>query len=425
MGAQFDQVAEKARAAGKDVELVTQAFQAAQANVISTFNEGIEDQLLAAFSPTASSLENLLEAQRERTRQATEIGANVVAVERLNAEERRRFFAGLSDDQLRELGDFFGTIETFGGRIAVVNQQLADALDTQINGIGETISALEDAERSWLSFAETLDSTRQDIFDRFFPGTPLEQLDDVRRRLATLADDALAGNESAQTALPNVANQLVNLSREVFGSTSTFQNDFKLATDTLERVSAGSILNAAQIRDEITILESQVGILTEIRDVLQSSQPSTDFLANAVTQIDASNTLTRNLLLELVGLQQALESQNLGFVQGLEQVDLFSLLAVDRPAEISPTPSSTTPTSGSTASAPQPVAISLDSTGIINMLAVVNETIASSANARAEQAEEHNDELLTELRAMRISLQATGGSVDGHAKPSGHSRQRD
>ena len=125
--------------------------------------DSIEDQLLSLTNPTLASLETLLEGQAARIQQAEDIGANVTAVERLNALEQVAFFERLSDEQRSDLGDVLGLIEGFTGSATLALGQLVTQLDDQVLNTSEAISNASNDANTFQSIADGSFSARDSI----------------------------------------------------------------------------------------------------------------------------------------------------------------------------------------------------------------------------------------------------------------------
>ncbi len=406
---QFNALVKAAQNAGRDTAPVISAFREALAGVVSTFDQGIADQLLQIASPTATSLKALLTAQNVRLEQAQAIGANIVAVERLNAAETASFFKNLTDQQRLELGDYLGMIQDFSGRIAVVGQQLADAFTTNIDKLTETTQAVKAQADSWASFRDTIGQARQGIVDQYGFTSPLASLEDQRRRLRTLASDALAGNTSAQSALPQVANSIIQASRGLYGGAAGFQRDVDLVTRTLQEVEDGANTQAQAAADQATMLQAQVDLLTQIRDVLQKPDANLEWLRQQAERLAGPNANVGTLLLELVGLQQQQIATNLGLVSGLaSEPNLGALLQHALPVTITPIPSQLTglqtPTP-STTGAGQTTNVFVDQAPTINAIHGGSDNIVgalATLGGKLDKIEERLANIETDERRMRI-----------------------
>lgn len=293
---EFSALRETALAAGRDVGAMDQAFEAARRQIVTDFDEGTGDAMRRLTNETLARLQDMLQAQKARLEQAKAIGANIVAVDRLNALETQRFFQGLSDDARRELGDYLGIIEDYNGKIAVTLQKLGDELSLRIDQMEEQRQTLLDSAANFRDLAQGINDTRQSIIDRYSDLTPIASLEELRSRFGRVADDARGGNESALQALPQVAQQIIDLSRSLYGSTTTFRADYDLVTRVLGDVSGATMDRAATLESQAATLVDQRDLLIRIRDALESPDPALDFLQQQVGLLDQNNSLIAMLL---------------------------------------------------------------------------------------------------------------------------------
>lgn len=293
---EFANLREAAIAAGQDVAAMDAAFNAARQQIVASFDEETADAIRQLTNPTLAALEDLLNNQRARIEQARAIGANLVAVQRLNALETQKFFANLSSDQRRQLGDYLGIIEDFTGKIAVTLQQLGDELSSRIDDLETRRQDLLDTANRFRNLATGITDTRQSIMDRYGDLTPAATLEQLRSRFGALTEDARLGNESAIAALPQVATQLIELSRSLYGSTKAFRTDYDLVTSVLDEVGGIATDRADTAESQAQTLLEQRDLLIGIRDALASPDPALDFLEQQVSLLDQNNGLIAELL---------------------------------------------------------------------------------------------------------------------------------
>ena len=161
----------------------------------------------AIDQPTLAALRQLLDAQKSRLDQARAIGANIIAVERLNALEQQAFSLASPPDKTA-LAGYLGLIEDFTGKIAVVLDQLG----------GQNSARASIRQRRCATTFTASNRTRCARLPkpgRDAPGhrRPLRRVDAasrrraLRERFSALADEARAGNDSALQALGQVGQQ--------------------------------------------------------------------------------------------------------------------------------------------------------------------------------------------------------------------------
>lgn len=310
----FDEMIAKAQAAGQDTQPLLDAYQGAQQGVLDAFDKSIADQFAQLTNPTLAALRGLLEAQKARLEQARAIGANIVGVERLNALEQKAFFEGLTAEQKSALAGYLGLIEDFTGRIGVVLGQLGDELSKRIDDTEQMRSDLMQQSDAMRQLSENLVALRQGIVDRYGAATPMAGVDALRERFANLADAARQGNDSALNAMGQVGQQLIEASRNLYGSTSTFRGDYDLVTQALEEAANIAGTRADDLQSQADTLVQQRDLLIEIRDILQSPDPALDALQEHLNALDANQDVIAALLRQYLQLtaQQAGQQINLG-----------------------------------------------------------------------------------------------------------------
>jgi hypothetical protein len=322
LNAQFALLVERAVELGQDVAKVVETWDRAVQNIRQAFDLDIADQIDSLVNPTLKALTDLLKAQETRLKSARELGANLTAVERLNALEIDEFFRNLSDEQKRQLGDFLGLIEDYTGKIGVVLVQLGDELTARIDNLEQTRSELEDRVRTFRDFAETIGALRQNFMDQYGFSNPRARLEDLRSRFTNLSEQASAGNQSAMTALPQVAEQLIQLSRSLYGSSTSFMSDYETVQRVLEAVQGSANAFADEAQTQLDALIEQVDLLTQIRDALRDPNPALDFLADALGDLSEGNAAVANLLSQYLELQ-ALSAQSLLSEEQLRTLSLY------------------------------------------------------------------------------------------------------
>jgi tape measure domain-containing protein len=333
LNAIFADLIAKAEAAGQATAPLIDAYNQARTGVVDAFDKSIADQFAQLTNPTLAALRQLLDAQKSRLDQARAIGANIIAVERLNALEQKAFFDGLTADQKTALADYLGLIEDFTGRIGVVLGQLQDELGTRIDQTEQMRNDLLQQSDTMRQLAENLTSLRQGIVDRYGALSPMAGVEALRERFAALAQDARGGNDSALQALGQVGQQLIEASRALYGSTTTFRGDYDLVTQVLEEAAGLAGERADALTSQAETLLQQRDLLIEIRDILSSPDPSLTLLEDHLDALDQNQDVVAALLRQYLQLQAQ---------QSAQQVDLGSLIgSATQQAQTPPLPTST------------------------------------------------------------------------------------
>jgi len=286
---QLNKMVAAAQAAGQDTQPIIDAFNKAKTGAARVFDSNVANSINQLVNPTLASLKALLQQQKDRLANAAALGANVVAVERLNALETKNFFSQLSDQQKLSLGDYLGLIEDYTGKIGVILAQLNDQLAKRIDDFDKTKSALEGTISAWTDITKSLKATRDDIVDKYAPVTPLARINDLRGQFGDLVAKAMGGDQTSAGALPDLANKLIDLSRSLYGSTSRFLTDFDFVTKGLQDAGTSAQGQVDVAQSQLDTLIKQYDMLTQIKDVLSEPDPNLAYLANVVTQLDQNN----------------------------------------------------------------------------------------------------------------------------------------
>lgn len=243
---------------GIDANLAAAALQKATATQRDAFNELVQTDIGNFLNGPLDQLEKLLEAQKTRIEQAEALGADLSQVERLSALELRQFFQGLSDSALQEVQDFLGLFN-----------EAADSVARQLDLSRQDLRAKAD---QFGQFAQDFANLATDFQERFIAASPRESIDILRGRASELLGQIGQGNESAAQALPQVLNQLVESARQSFGNTKQFQEVLDFALSTLGQAEGSAIGVKTEAERQIEALDTSNDLLSEIRDILQSTQ---------------------------------------------------------------------------------------------------------------------------------------------------------
>ncbi|MGE3303894.1 MAG: hypothetical protein AB7M12_12375 [Hyphomonadaceae bacterium] len=341
-----------------------------------------------------------MEQQKGRLQQAKDLGANLAAVERLNALETQRYLESLSNDQRGALAEYLGLIETYQGKLSVVLGRLSDELTTRLAAMDAQAQALRERADKFNGFAESITETRQGILDKFSPLAPADNVAALRTRFSGLADAAMSGNESALTALPQLASQLIEMSRDIYGSTTTFQHDLSFVTGLLDTVAASAKATA----DQATAGLSQFDLMQQILDELSKTDPSLSYLADQVSLLSQNNALLGALLQSYVDLANG---QSSGVT--LAQAALAGLAASLTPTptgSTTQTPAGGTPLTTGAAAAQAAAAAAGGNDALIDMMAVQIDVLQSGMHALEGQLETANDELRRIRSLLTVQVQA-------------------
>lgn len=296
---------------GQSISNIQKVANDAARAVGVSFIRDIEDEILSFRNAALGEFKRILSEQEQLLKDAqTLLDRGAITPEEFdlvqvrNALQRQSFFEGLGAEQLESLGDFFGLIEESGGSIAVVLTQLTSAFSDFTDGVAETRDRLESEARDLQSFADQIFRTRDSIDLRFPSQSGAELLGELRGQLANARERAFAGDNTAFEQIPDLADRFVNLAREIFGSTSQFAEQRDFALGILDQTGGLAQSRADKLLSEIEALNTQVDVLNDIRDVLESPDPAVDLIKQQLDQGYVTNDLIRQLLEQYISLTQ-------------------------------------------------------------------------------------------------------------------------
>lgn len=263
--------------AGVSAEYASKAIEAAMKTTRDAFNEDILSQIQGYLTDPLDQLNALLKAQAARLEEAKAKGADIANVERLTALELRDFFQGLSDDALSEVEGFLGLFD--------------DATNAVVRNLDLSRQDLEGQRDAFQQFAQDFAQLRTDLTQQYLVASPRESIDGLRGRVEELLKGVAAGNQSAGTALPQVVQQLVEAARATYGNTGAFSDILAYAQNALTQGEAAAKAVMSDAEKQIAALDANNDILSDIRDILQSSQATNAFfqsyLSGGVASSDA------------------------------------------------------------------------------------------------------------------------------------------
>lgn len=307
--------------AGEDISDILNQWDLAREGFIDSFDAGIADKLAELSNPVRHAFNQLLKEQETRLNDAIQIGANVTAVERLNALERYRFIEQLSAEELEMLGELSDMATDVFSQITIILTQLNLVFDDQIEALEETRDAARENADAFRALSDALDASITSILSKYSTLPPGEQLNDLRYLFQTTANDALAGDLEAGNLLPQLADQLLELSRQFYASSTPFQNDLTMVLQTLENVRDFADQQAADAETEIDRLNYQISVVETIRDLLQQERPEVALLEEQIALVNIQNDMISGLLGQLSALYQIRYDTTDPFLQ---DVDIYT-----------------------------------------------------------------------------------------------------
>lgn len=191
----FAPLIDNARRLGLATQPILAEQQRQRRLLTSNFNEAIDAAILGITDPLAAALNAFDDIAAERLRNARDLSADLVDVERLNALERQQI------------------VEQYG-------QQANSALLSANQSIEQFLSSLRSGSGSFLS--------------------PNARLANAESEFQALLSAAQGGDVSARSALTGAAGNLLDASRDVFGSSEMFFQRLGFVESTLNNLVGGS-----------------------------------------------------------------------------------------------------------------------------------------------------------------------------------------
>lgn len=213
---QFKPLIDNAQRLGLSIAPISSELSRQIGKLTTDFNAQIDDMILGITDPMAAALKQQEQVAQDRLVNARTLGADLVDVERLNALERQKIIEQYGDQSVSSLLQANQTIEQF-------------------------LSNLRGGSGSFLSPAATLANAESEF-----------------QRLLGLAQ---GGDVAARSNITGAASNLINASRESFGSTDMFFQRLNFIDSTLSNLVGQN--NNTTTFDNIGITIAQGNATTE------------------------------------------------------------------------------------------------------------------------------------------------------------------
>lgn len=176
LNSQFDEMAGHASRLG--LSLVTLESERAQAlqDMVIGFNDDIQKQILAFTDPLQLQMDNLVEMQELRVKEATALGADLVEVERLGAMEREGILRDFNSDLQQLLDDLTiggAGVATPAQRLSEAEALFSEAATAAAGGSGPARAELAQISRSFLEASEAFFGSSEGYIEDFNQVTSL------------------------------------------------------------------------------------------------------------------------------------------------------------------------------------------------------------------------------------------------------------
>ena len=168
------------------------------------FNTSVADEILKIVDPQGYALQEFEKLAKDRIDNAKDLGADLLAVEQLNALQRKQIVEQFAVDTVQTLGEFFDT------------------------GVVEALRGVTD-------FVAGMGLSQYSVL------TPSQRLSLAENSFESALAKAGIGDLAAIQSLPDVAEALLSEGRSFYGATEGFQNIFARVEEAL----SGVVLNQA------------------------------------------------------------------------------------------------------------------------------------------------------------------------------------
>ncbi|HEV7371480.1 MAG TPA: hypothetical protein VGO20_20445, partial [Arenibaculum sp.] len=277
---QFQQLSSQAKELGLDTDLLADSFDKARQRIKDDFAKGIEDAILAFENDAELAFQNLEEAHRQRIREAIDAEADLDRVRHLNALELKRFFEGLSAEQIEGLGQAVHLADLLEAKLRELGQSAAKEIDAQIQLSASAESTARQAAEAFRNLARTLqEAVHQLRTGNLSTLSARDRLAEQRGQFDQTASAALAGDQAAMQRLPQLGQQLLEASMAYNGSTTAYATDFDRVMQVLRDAGVVAGGEAGRQQTQADVLHIQAELLRKIRDELANPEgPNAEIL---------------------------------------------------------------------------------------------------------------------------------------------------
>ena len=313
----IDPVREDLKALGLSIAGLDEAAQKANRSVGSNFIDRIQEDVDRLTNATLADFKALLKDQAQDIKDAQtllSLGAITPDEFRLvgqrNALAQTKFFEGLDQDALNDLGDYLGLIRENGGETAVALLLFNQELDRTKESLTSGLSKMREEADRFFAAAEANFELSSDIRRRLSEETGTEQLATFRAELQGLLIQAQGGDVAAAEKAPEVAQQFIELAERVFQGSAGLGQARDFVTDILDQVGTAAQGFGNERVDAISLAEQQVSLIDDIKELLGAPDPALGVLESILANGELQSATLRDLLDQYVQLAYDSPSQN-------------------------------------------------------------------------------------------------------------------
>lgn len=185
-----------------------------------------------------------------------------------------------AQDLANAANDATGAVGALAKQLTDVKTAAAAAVDAQIQASQSASQTARQAADSYRQITATLtDTVRQLRGGDLSPLLPAQKLAESRGSLDALFGKAMTGDAAALSALPQVATDFLTASRAYNASSEAYTADFNRVMNMLAQAQAASAAMTNWEQYQATLLQTQTGVLEQIKAELAKPSPDTAILA--------------------------------------------------------------------------------------------------------------------------------------------------
>lgn len=309
------------KAVGQSFSEITEIGQTAGRAIGSNFIDGIRDELDRLNNADLADFKAILRQQAQDLEDAQSLLARgfispdeLRLVQQRNALQQTKFFEGLDEEALNNLGDYLGLIRENGGEAAVVLLQFNQELDRTRDSLTSGLSQMREEADKFFAAAQANFNLSDDIQRRLSSETGTAQLATFRAELQGLLQQVQTGDTAtalnAAEQAPDIARQFIDLAESRFQGSAGLAQARDFVTDILNQIGEASNIRGLEREDAISLAEKQVALLDDLKSILSSPDPAIDALQGILAQGEIQNAVLRDLLDQYVQLSFNSPSQS-------------------------------------------------------------------------------------------------------------------
>ena len=276
-------------------------------------------QLAQIENAAAAQIASIRGSQAEQLRAAAAVGLDLVEVERVFGAERLAVVQDFSEQQLRALLEA-GPLVRALSEFETVRRGIAAEVDAVAEGFESTLDAYGRFRNGLQGFLDGLA-----LDDRLSILDPREQLTEAEAIFERTLAAARDGDAAAIDRLQSVSRDFLDESLSFNAATTAFEEDFNRVTAALEGFGVDDAF--AETAD---VAEEQLGILTQIRDLLAAADPNLILLSEQFRRAGLDPATLDPLRAARGGVSEAQAQENIAALERAYSEALIAGRAGDR-----------------------------------------------------------------------------------------------